>query len=255
MSTGSPTRDQASYWLERWDRQQERYMPDREERFVVIADVVEELVDRPDPLIVDLGVGPGSLAGRLLDRLPGATVVGVDADPLLMGLADLVYRGERFRSVFADLREDSWFEALGLSRAPDAFVSTTSLHWMNRLPLGALLARCGRELATGGVFVNGDHLYEGRTGPRLDDLTRALTKRRAKRAGVHRAEDWAAWWESVRTAPELAELVRARDNGFEHEVTDRPSVHDYLQFLRDGGFSEAGTVWQVGDDRVVVGVR
>lgn len=85
------TRERALYWLERWDRQQEHYMPDREERFAVIADVVEELVARPDPLIVDLGIGPGSLAVRLLDRIPAATVVGVDADPLLRGLADLAH--------------------------------------------------------------------------------------------------------------------------------------------------------------------
>lgn len=42
----------------------------REVRFAVIGDAVEELVDRPDPLIVDLGIGPGSLATRLLDRIP-----------------------------------------------------------------------------------------------------------------------------------------------------------------------------------------
>ncbi|WP_328608910.1 class I SAM-dependent methyltransferase [Amycolatopsis sp. NBC_00345] len=253
--TASLTQDRALYWLERWDRQQEFYMPDREERFAVIGDVLAELVPRADPLIVDLGVGPGSLARRLLDRFPGAKVVGVDADPLLLGLAELAYGGDRFRTVFADLRHYSWYEALGLDRAPDAFVSTTALHWLDRLPLRELFAQCGKALEPGGVFIDGDHLYEGEAGPRLDTLTRSLTKRRTVRAGVRRDEDWAAWWEAVAAAPELAELVAARAGGFAHEVTARPSVHDYLGFLREGGFAEAGTVWQVGDDRIVTGIR
>ncbi|MBK1787199.1 methyltransferase domain-containing protein [Prauserella sp. ASG 168] len=247
--------ERALYWLERWDRQQEYYMPDREERFAVVGDVLDEQLGRPDPLIVDLGVGPGSLAVRLLDRFPGATVVGVDADPLLIGLAEAAYGCERFRTVFADLREDGWYAELGLGRAPDAFVSTTALHWMNRLPLRDLLATCGQVLGSGGVFVNGDHLYEGAEGPGLDALTRALTKRRAARAGVVRDEDWAAWWQAVESAPELADLVTARAGGFEHTVTDKPTVHDYVAFLREGGFAEAGTVWQVGDDRIIAGIR
>lgn len=256
MTTPLLTADRARYWLDRWDRQQEYYMPDREERFAVLADVLEELLDRPDPLIVDLGVGPGSLATRLLDRLPAASVVGVDADPLLLGLADLAYAGDRFRTVTADLRVDGWYEALGLDRAPDAFVSTTALHWMEREPLRRLIAACGTALPSGGVFVDGDHLYELAAGPRLDELTRALTKRRFARAGVRRDEDWAAWWDAVYAAPELADLVKARESaGFEHTVTDKPSVHDYLAFLRDAGFREAGTVWQSGDDRIVVGIR
>ncbi|WP_028938576.1 class I SAM-dependent methyltransferase [Pseudonocardia spinosispora] len=249
------TQERALFWLDRWDRQQEYYMPDREERFAVIGDILEELLTRPDPLIVDLGVGPGSLAQRLLERLPQARVVGVDADPLLLGLADRAYADDRFRTVFADLRDDTWYDALELDRAPDAFVSTTALHWMNRQPLRRVLATCGKALAADGVFVNGDHLYEGETGPRLDALGRALTKRRARRAGVERDEDWAAWWEAIELAPELADLVEARAGGFVHTVDDKPSVHDYLDYLREGGFAEAGSVWQVGDDRIVVGIR
>lgn len=248
------TEQRALYWLDRWDRQQEHYMPDREERFAVIGDVLEEVLDRPDPLIVDLGIGPGSLARRLLDRLPGATVAGVDADPLLLGLAESAYGADpRLRIVHADLREPGWYPSLRLDRAPDAFVSTTALHWMNRTPLRALLKTCGAEIAPGGVFVNGDHLYEGRE--QLDGLARALTIRRARRAGVTRPEDWAAWWQAVEEAPELADLVAARNGGFAHAVDDRPTAHDYLAYLREGGFAEAGPVWQVGDDRILVGLR
>ncbi|MEU4704855.1 class I SAM-dependent methyltransferase [Nocardia salmonicida] len=245
----------ARYWIERWDRQQEHYMPDREQRFEVIGDVVHELGGREDLLIVDLGVGPGTLSQRLLDRFPAASVVGVDADPLLLGLADLAYDSPRFRTVFADLRREGWLDALDLDRVPDAFVSTTALHWMNRDPLRDLIRTCAQALKPGGLFVDGDHLYEGPAGPRLDALGRSMTARRAERQGTVAAEDWASWWDAVNRAPELAELVRLRNGGFEHTVRDRPTVHDYVAFSRDAGFAEAGIVWQYGDDRVVVGIR
>ncbi|MFD6102538.1 class I SAM-dependent methyltransferase, partial [Nocardia salmonicida] len=190
-----------------------------------------------------------------LDRFPDASVVGVDADPLLLGLAELAFASPRFRTVSADLRREGWLDALDLDRVPDAFVSTTALHWMNRDPLRDLIRTCAEALKPGGLFIDGDHLYEGPAGPRLDALGRSMTARRAARQGTAAAEDWAAWWDAVNRAPELADLVRLRNGGFEHTVRDRPTVHDYVAFARDAGFAEAGIVWQYGDDRVVVGIR
>jgi hypothetical protein len=53
-----PTATRARQWLDRWDRQQERYVADREERFAVIADVVAATVEGDSPRILDLGCGP-----------------------------------------------------------------------------------------------------------------------------------------------------------------------------------------------------
>jgi hypothetical protein len=48
-------------------------------------------------------------------------------------------------------------------------------------------------------------------------------------------------WGAVDNAPELAELVQARAGGFEHTVDDRATVHDYLEYLREASFAEAGS--------------
>jgi SAM-dependent methyltransferase len=76
----------ARAWIERWDVQQQGYLPDREDRFTALIDAVEEAAGRPDPLVLDLGSGPGSLAVRLLRRIPAARVIALDADPLTLGL-------------------------------------------------------------------------------------------------------------------------------------------------------------------------
>ena len=102
-------------WIERWDRQQEVYMPDREDRFTALIDAVEAGSGRPDPLVLDLGCGPGSLAVRLLRRLPAATVVAVDADPVTLSLGRAGYASvPGLRFVDVDLRTTGWASKLGL---------------------------------------------------------------------------------------------------------------------------------------------
>ncbi len=248
----------ARTWLERWEAQQDRFFTDREERFEVIVDVVESVVGRPDPLVVDLGCGPGSLAHRLLGRVPGARVVGVDMDPLLLGLAEATRPDERLSTVQLDLRQDEPLAPLGLERAPDAFVSTTALHWMERDRLVGLMHSCAEMLAPGGVIVDGDHLPEGADAPHLDELTRELGRRAvARAAGAGReGEGWPEWWVAVTDDPAMRALVDLRERtDLSHAVDVHASAEDLGAALRAGGCAEAGVVWQVGDDRVVVGVK
>ncbi|CAM5275794.1 hypothetical protein SHIRM173S_02982 [Streptomyces hirsutus] len=51
-------------WQESWDRQQEWYMPDREERFRVMLDMVEAVVGT-SPRVLDLACGTGTITARL----------------------------------------------------------------------------------------------------------------------------------------------------------------------------------------------
>jgi SAM-dependent methyltransferase len=243
----------ARQWVQRWDRQQETYMADREERFAVIADVVQSSAGRPDPLIVDLGCGPGSLSIRLLDRMPGAGVVGIDADPLLLGLAEAVYARPALRLVDHDLRKPGWPAALNLPRPADAAVSTTALHWLTRDELGNTYAEIARLLRPGGVLVNGDHLFDDAGA--LKNLTRTVRERRAARVGAT-GEEWSAWWDAIADEPELAELVAERNaRNYEHTADPGVTLDDHFQLLRSAGFTEVGTVWQSGDDRVLVAIR
>lgn len=250
------TPELALAWLRRWDDQQATFFADREERFDVIIDVIGHVIDRPDPLVVDLGLGPGSLAHRLQKRIPGAHIVGVDMDPLLLGLASTAYGGPRFRTVQADLRNGDWLDRLELDRAPDAFISTTALHWLEREPLMACLQRASSALASSGCVVDGDHLYELDAAHGLDEVNRRVAQEAGRRAGGSTGEGWQEWWDAALAAPELTHLAEARARiDLDHPVADKASVHDYLEALRAGGCREAGQVWQCGDDRVIVGLR
>jgi SAM-dependent methyltransferase len=259
----------AETWVERWELQQQRYAVDREDRFTVIADVVEHATaDRADrPLLVDLGCGPGSLAARLARRLPYADIVAVDCDPLLLELAR-THHADAARYVDTVIGQNGWTGALALDRPLDAAVSTTALHY---LPPGAL-HRVYRDLAAllrpGGILVNGDHLPPD--DPMLAGVAACVGHRRAERQRAFTHEDWSAWWRAAAEEPELADLLAERhERHARHERRERRDRHpltgadsaprlslsDHVRLLRRAGFRRAGSVWRYGDSCVVVAIR
>jgi SAM-dependent methyltransferase len=256
-------RDTARHWIERWDRQQEESLPDREDRFTALIDAVEEGTGRPDPLVLDIGCGPGSLGVRLLARLPRATVVGIDADPVSLTLGRAAYRdvpGLRFADL--DLRVPGWSARLGLdlqTGAPDAAVSTTALHWLPEPDLRALYAELAAVLRPGGLLLDGDHFtVDAGESPVLARLDQALRRREDRRRfpGGH-AESWHAWWEAVAADPALAghvaERARRRVDAGHHD-SESTQLATHVEALRAAGFAEVGTLWQRGDNRLLCGV-
>lgn len=248
----------AARWVERWECQQQRYAVDREERFTVIADVVEQAArGRRNLLLLDLGSGPGALAARLAERLPGAEVVAVDADPLLLELGRAHYGAgarARLRHVRSLIGEPGWLDALGLDRPVDAAVSTTALHYLDRETLGGVYRDLAERLSPGGVFVNGDHIRPD--SPAIRDLAVDLGRRHAERNLAFTHEDWQSWWKGAAADPELAPYLTLHDTACHPPCADADlPVSAHVALLHEAGFREAGTVWQYGDSRVLAAVR
>jgi SAM-dependent methyltransferase len=250
----------AGEWIARWDSQQQGYLPDREERFTALIDAVAEAAGRDDPLVLDLGCGPGSLATRLLDRIPAATVVAIDADPVLLALGRAAAPdrpGLRFTDL--DLRSAGWAAALGLDRPADAAVSTTALHWLTPPELTAMYAELATVLRPGGVLLNGDHLDEDQAvAPTLARLGRALIEREEQRRfpGGH-PENWADWWTAVLAEPGLAGPTAERERrrySSDHHNSESVWLQTHVAALRAAGFAEVGTLWQRGANRLLCAV-
>ena len=247
----------AKHWVERWERQQQRYAVDREERFTVIADVVEHVTDgRARPLLLDLGCGPGSLAARLAERLPDAEIVAVDMDPLLLELGR-THHASAARYVDTVIGDDGWTDALDLDRPLDAAVSTTALHYLPEPTLLRTYRRLAALLRPGGVLVNGDHFPQ--PGPPCSELTAHVGRRRAERSHAHTQEDWQSWWAAAAEEPELADLFTQREQrlaalrgvGGDYDLT----VARHTELLRQAGFGHVAPVWQFGDSHVLVAIK
>ncbi|MGW2054408.1 methyltransferase domain-containing protein [Streptomyces sp. NPDC001840] len=244
----------AESWVRRWERQQQRYAVDREERFTVIADVVEEVArDRPRPQILDLGCGPGSLAARLSARLPRAEIVAVDMDPLLLELAR-THHADAARYVDAEIGAEGWTEALALERHLDAAVSTTALHYLSERTLRRTYEKLAELLRPGGVLVNADHFPQRASGHAR--ITAHVGRSRAERQRVFVHEDWDSWWAAAAQDPELTDLLaeRARRGPITEAGEELPPSR-HTELLHAAGFQHAAPVWQFGNSYVLVAIR
>jgi hypothetical protein len=105
------------------------------------------------------------------------------------------------------------------------------------------------------VVANGDHFFEPEQ-PRLSAVQAAL-----RRVAEDEREAWEPWWDALESAAATdAELAgafaeRARRNAGHPEATVTPPLQEHIAALRAAGFGDVGTVWQYGDDRVLVALR
>jgi SAM-dependent methyltransferase len=256
----------ASDWIGRWDRQQEVYLADREDRFTALIDAVEAGAGagRPDPLVLDLGCGPGSLSVRLLRRLPRATVIAVDADPVTLALGRAAYGGvPGLRFEDADLRSLDWADRIGLrpGQKIDAAVSSTALHWLRPAELTALYATLAGLLRPGGLFLDADHFrLDDVSSPVLARLDRVLEEKESQRhfpdGHAGRAEDWEQWWRAASGDAALSGAARERERrGVGHHGPESVRLAVHTAALRAAGFTEIGTLWQRGASRILAAVR
>lgn len=229
-------------------------MPDREERFRVMIDMVEALVG-PEPRVLDLACGTGSITARLLRRLPGATSVGVDQDPALLTIARGTFASDdRVTLVTADLTDPGWVDRLPHS-SYDAVLTATALHWMRTGPLTALYGQLAGLVRPGGVLMNADHMPDPTT-PRINEAERAFRHAARERAQRDGALDWSAWWALAAQDPALAEPTARRFEIYgDHAEGETPPVDWHVRALRGSGFAEVRVVWCSVADALVLALR
>ncbi|MET7681037.1 class I SAM-dependent methyltransferase [Streptomyces sp. NPDC005423] len=252
MTTRTGTDWQA--WQESWDRQQEWYMPDREDRFRIMLDMVEALAG-PTPRVLDLACGTGSITGRLLARLHGATSTGVDLDPALLAIAEGTFADDgRVSFVAADLKDPDWTKALPYD-SYDAVLTATALHWLHSGPLAVLYGQIAQLVPDGGVFMNADHMSD-ETTPRINAAERARRHADMDRARRDGALDWAEWWRLAAQDPVLAAPTARRHEIYgEHAEGDTPSAAWHARVLREKGFAEARPVWCSPSDTLLLALK
>ncbi|MER5437725.1 class I SAM-dependent methyltransferase [Streptomyces sp. NPDC002790] len=262
--TTTPVSDVADWqrWQTSWDRQQEWYMPDREERFRVMLDTVEAVAGR-SPRVLDLACGTASITQRLLQRLPEAHSTCVDIDPALLTIARGHFADDdRVTFVEADLTAPDWAAQLPHT-SYDAVVTATALHWLDTQPLRRLYGTLAELIREGGVFLNADHMYD-ESAPRLNAALQAHNSARQERDRDAGALDWAAWWGEVATDPHLADAAQRRFALLGDPRVPRPAgakadrpvaTQWHLDALREQGFGEARQVWCSPSDALVAALR
>ena len=106
---------------ERWSPEQ--YDKFRDERMQPFFDIVQLIQPRPGMRVIDLGCGTGELTAMLAERLPGATVEGIDASPDMLAKA-AARAGERVSFRQQDIATVTDYSAY------DLVFSNAALQWV-----------------------------------------------------------------------------------------------------------------------------
>jgi SAM-dependent methyltransferase len=244
-----------------WDAQQEIYLPDREQRFGAMLDTVEAIAGT-HPRILDLAGGTGSITLRTLQRFPRATSVIVDVDAALLAIASGTFVGDdRVTVLAADLSTRDWRTKIDAADSSfDAVLTATALHWLPAERVAELYAEAGQLLRPGGIFANADHMADDGLPTVTESLTSFCQVRHDRLMTAPDALDWEGWWAALRTDPELAAAVAARDAHFAeragsaHTESTMPAAWHIAAF-HAAGYAEAGLVWRGLRDAVVVAAR
>jgi len=114
-------------------------------------------------------------------------------------------------------------------------------------------------LRPAGLLLDGDHFTGGEhTGPVIAQLSEALTERvEQARFPLGHTETWSGWWAAVAADHQLAGLAARRERlalDAAHHGSPSGWLATHVDALRAAGFSEVGTVWQVGNNRILCGV-
>lgn len=267
--TQRPTVAQWRRWVDGFDALFARYDPGRAVKFDLILDLLAAQ-RRSKFTLVDLGCGPGVVLGRVLQRFPGARVIGVDQGPKVLRMAEQAWRPYRGRArwVQAEVQDPKWRSGLP-ARSVDYVISALCLHPLPPGELRRLYRDLGRLIRPGGLFIDADLIpWSARhaTFDRLSETVRELEVARGLRGStVELARDAERYWKGVRRSGAMADLFAAQDAERRRPKGRAPAkghsrellvdVDEHLAYLRAAGFREASVVWQHLDRRVLVARR
>ena len=255
MQTRTPSSHWADQWQSSWDRLEETFIPNREQKLSALVDVLEATADA-GPTVVDLACGTGSVTLRLLDRLPAARSIALDVDPVLIKIAEATFADERrVRVVRADLRGDRWMDALPDGEV-DAVLTATALHWLSESVVRRLYADLSGLLRPGGLFAHLE-VMPLQDAPTLGHALADFAWKRHHHEHPNRTS-WDAWWDAAAGDPLLAAAVSERNAVFTSNYPDEefsPPADWHVKTLRDAGFAEAEVVWRTGSTAIVAAVR
>lgn len=167
--------------------------------------------------ILDLGIGTGQTAIRLLEKFPKSRVTGIDLSPKMLERAKnrLIKFLDRVKFIEGDITD---FKS---SQKYDACVAVLSVHHLNQKEKQQLFSKIFNSLSEKGIFVIGDMII-GDSEKETNQIEGEWEKHLIRKLGKKEAENW-------------MKIYRKED------IPD--SINNQLQWFRKAGFSEVKCGW------------
>jgi tRNA (cmo5U34)-methyltransferase len=181
--------------------------------------ILRYVPDDLDPKrILDLGVGSGNLARLILDRFPGADLVGVDISREMLAVCRQRVTGDRLTLVQSDFRN------LDLEHGSfDLVVSSISIHHIDDAAKQALFRDLYCLLRPGGVIAYSDQ-FRGETA---ETYAKHMERWRREALDLGATEDeWRTWM--------------THQDDHDHHAP----LGDQMAWLRAAGFLDVDCPWR-----------
>lgn len=240
-----------SFWqddrVEQYDRRQAKIVENKREMLESIVKIVAYFCDAralKSPTILDVGCGPGTLTGLLLERIPGATVVAVDASDQMVEAAKqrLSSQGDRFAGFVGDYNSPAFWSE-DIDREYDIIASSISLHYLSDQRREAFFKKVHARLTKRGIFA-------------ASIGTRSNAPEIAKMEQTFRAQ---YLWDNLDPAKRPQDFNAFAKDFIEEKETSAninwQSHEEYLRCMKTAGFKEADVVWQLWIKSIFVGVK
>ena len=198
--------------LAEYDARIRTFIPDYEEMLDVVAHVVALHGPRR---VIDLGTGTGALAARVSAAVPAASLLGIDEDAGMLGMA-----ARRLRRRRVTFQHENFLTAALPSC--QAVVASFALHHVERPRVkGAFYRRVYRALRRGGIFVSAD-CYPASLDSLSEDGRRAWLAHLRTSYGAKQGAAFLQAWakEDFYTTIALEERL-LRSAGFQTEIVWR----------------------------------
>jgi tRNA (cmo5U34)-methyltransferase len=202
-----------------------RFIPRYDEMLDESVYLIRETVGDTAKL-VDLGIGTGALAERMIKAIPKAQIIGIDADAKMLEEAARRLSAERTELRLQDFLSE-------LPTAQNAFFAALALHHVPHLSRKqALYQKIYDGLLPGGLFLNADAMFD-------------------EKESNQKRKRWAAHLVSAGFAEAEAfyhlQSWRKEDTYF--------GIETELELLRNAGFTGLDVAWRYGPMAVTVGKK
>ena len=178
--------------------------------------------------ILELGIGTGLTAEKILDLLPKAQLVGIDFSEQMLNGAKKRLQNRHANFVLGDYAETEF------KNGQDMVISVIGLHHQNDEGKKRLFNKIHSALRPGGIFVLGDL------------MTFKDKKKTAKNDALH----FHHLVENARNQNALEEW------SYHHKYLNDPSaVEDQIEWLKESGFSEVVVKFEQINTVLIIAVK
>jgi len=214
-----------------YDRNIEKYIPKYEEMQEVILETLP--FEKDDPIkILELGIGTGNLANKILKRFPHAQLVGVDHNKEMIELA--AQKLQNFSPRFTLAEEDISNISLEAHQYNVA-VSLLSIHHLTDSQKRGLFKKVYLALKPKGIFINGDFVISESEIVNIESAE--MEKEFMLSQGVE----------------EKGLLTSGGKVCAEDDIP--ATVENQLKWLRNAGFDETECVWRYFNYAICLGFK